>query len=99
MMKKLNKSDRQVLKAALQPPELNLEQLKIALTQGATIVDTRPYEAFAAGHIPGTINIPEDGAFTTWAGWLLKYDQPFFLNRGPGNRQPGGPRPGLYRAG
>ena len=29
--------------------------------------------------MPGTINIPANRAFTTWAGSLLPYDQPFFL--------------------
>jgi hydroxyacylglutathione hydrolase len=79
MMKKLNKTDRPVLKEILQPAELKFDQLKTALAQKALVVDTRPPEAFAGGHIPGTINIPEDSAFTTWAGWLLKYDRPFYL--------------------
>ena len=29
--------------------------------------------------MPGTINIPYDGSFVNWAGWLLSYDQPFYL--------------------
>ena len=44
-----------------------------------TIVDTRPVEAFADGHIKGTINIPLGKSFITWAGWLLPYDAPFAL--------------------
>ncbi|HET9464858.1 MAG TPA: rhodanese-like domain-containing protein, partial [Gemmatimonadales bacterium] len=34
---------------------------------------------FAAGHIPGTINIPLNRSFTTWAGWLIPYDREFYL--------------------
>ncbi len=34
---------------------------------------------FAARHIPGTINIPLDQSFTTWAGWLVPYDADFYL--------------------
>ncbi|MDH5284223.1 MAG: rhodanese-like domain-containing protein, partial [Gemmatimonadota bacterium] len=29
--------------------------------------------------IPGTIHIPLDRSFTTWAGWLLSYEEPFYL--------------------
>ncbi len=25
-------------------------------------------------HIPGTINIPYDDKFVTWAGWLLDFE-------------------------
>ena len=34
---------------------------------------------FAAAHIPGTINIPLNRAFTGWAGWLIPYDRDFYL--------------------
>ena len=34
---------------------------------------------FAVGHVPGTINIPLNAAFTTWAGWLVPYDADFYL--------------------
>jgi hydroxyacylglutathione hydrolase len=44
-----------------------------------TVVDTRPAELFAAGHIPGSINIPVGSAFTNWAGWFLSYERPFYL--------------------
>jgi len=29
--------------------------------------------------VPGTINIPLHGSFTTWAGWLLSYDRDVYL--------------------
>jgi hydroxyacylglutathione hydrolase len=80
MMKKLNKVARPVLKDGLpQPPRLELAQLQEALAQGAAVIDTRSADEFAAGHLPGTINIPEDNAFTNWAGWMLGYEQPFYL--------------------
>ncbi|MDX1520685.1 MAG: MBL fold metallo-hydrolase, partial [Anaerolineae bacterium] len=80
MMKKLNKSARNVLTSELSlPEEVDVEQLKASLDQGATVVDTRPSRAFAAGHIAGTINIPRNNDFTNWAGWLLNYNNPFYL--------------------
>lgn len=40
----------------------------------AVVVDTRRAGDYAGGFIPGTINIPLDNAFTTWAGWLIGFD-------------------------
>ena len=40
------------------------------------VVDVRPKEAFAAAHIPGSINIPLGPNLPTWAGWVLPYDKP-----------------------
>ena len=79
MMKKLNKVGRQVLKGLPQPARLGIAELKQVLEQGAMVVDTRSADEFAAGHLPSAINIPVDKSFTNWAGWLLGYDQPFYL--------------------
>ena len=50
-----------------------------ALKAGATVVDTRPAKAFVAKALPGTLSIPANRSFTTWAGSLLSYDREFFL--------------------
>ena len=39
----------------------------------------RPKEAFAAAHIPGSINIPLGHNLPTWAGWVLPYDRPILI--------------------
>ncbi|MGH7574848.1 MAG: rhodanese-like domain-containing protein, partial [Longimicrobiales bacterium] len=33
----------------------------------------------AAARVPGTVNIPLDRSFNTWAGWLIPYDRDFYL--------------------
>ena len=38
---------------------------------GATILDVRDSDAFAAGHLPGAINIGLDGSYASWCGTLL----------------------------
>lgn len=43
------------------------------------ILDTRSKEAFAAGHIPGAINIPSGSSLASWAGWVLPYDTPMLI--------------------
>jgi hydroxyacylglutathione hydrolase len=49
------------------------------VSDGAVIVDTRDKFAFAGGHLPGSLNIQDNSAFTTWAGWMLNYEDPFIL--------------------
>ena len=46
---------------------------------GAAVLDTRSSALFAAGFIPGTINIPAGRSFTTWAGSLLDPDRDIVL--------------------
>ncbi|MDQ5821821.1 MAG: MBL fold metallo-hydrolase [Actinomycetota bacterium] len=45
----------------------------LADPSGLTVLDVRPAERFAEGHVSGAINIPVDGSsFATKAGFLLK---------------------------
>jgi len=55
------------------PPLLALTpaQVKAQLEQGAIVLDTSSSDAFAAGHVPGSINIALSGQFASWAGALL----------------------------
>jgi hydroxyacylglutathione hydrolase len=78
-MKRINKEGPRVLGALPQPARLDADALGALLRRGEIVVDTRPTAAFAALHVPGTINIPRGGSFTTWAGWLLPYDRDAYL--------------------
>lgn len=78
-MKRINRDGPRVLGGLPHPPHLPDAELDALLTAGVAVVDTRSAEAFAGGHVPGTINIPLNRSFTTWAGWLLPYDQDFVL--------------------
>ena len=40
------------------------------------VVDVRPIERFAAGHIPGSVSIPLRPQFASWLGWLVSRDRP-----------------------
>jgi len=72
-MKRINKMGPAILGDFPRPAPLDLTHLDALLTSGAPIVDTRAADAYAAGLIPGTINIPLNRSFNTWAGWLLPY--------------------------
>lgn len=78
-MKRINKEGPRLLGGFHRPPRLPSRRLPELLDGGALVVDTRHAADYAAGHIPGTINIPLNQAFTTWAGWLIPYDAPFSL--------------------
>jgi glyoxylase-like metal-dependent hydrolase (beta-lactamase superfamily II)/rhodanese-related sulfurtransferase len=46
---------------------------------GATIVDARPIEAFAAAHVPGSLSNALRPAFATWLGWLADPQRPLVV--------------------
>jgi hydroxyacylglutathione hydrolase len=79
VMKRVNKEGPAVLHGLPLPEHLPFHRLEQVLGRGEPVVDTRTATAFAAGHIPGTINLPYDYSFANWAGWLLEYDRPFYL--------------------
>ena len=41
------------------------------LEEGEVALDVRPGEEFAAGHVPGSVNIALSGQFASWAGTVL----------------------------
>lgn len=46
---------------------------------GGVVVDARPVEVFAAGHIARAISIPLRPQFASWLGWLVPRDQTIVL--------------------
>jgi hydroxyacylglutathione hydrolase len=46
-------------------------ELKSMLSAGEIALDVRPGEEFAAGHVPGSVNIALSGQFASWAGTVL----------------------------
>ena len=78
-MKRINKVGPEILGGFHRPPLLGAERLQPLLDARASIVDMRAADAFAAGLIPGSINIPISRSFTTWAGWLLPYGHDVYL--------------------
>jgi|SRR5690554_194822 len=79
MMKHLNKKGPDVLKEISLPKKLSVDEFRKAMQEGFYVIDTRDKNSFAKEHIEGTINIQNNNAFSTWAGWVLKYDKPFVL--------------------
>ena len=50
-----------------------------SLPADALVIDTRKQDQFAAGHIPGSINLMNGGKFETWLGSIVGPEERFFL--------------------
>ncbi|WP_214890290.1 MBL fold metallo-hydrolase [Exiguobacterium sp. s142] len=78
MMKKVNKEGIQVTNEIARPEVVGTDRLD-TLVEATQVVDTRRGEDFAQGHVPGTINIPYNTKFVSWAGWLVNFDKDITL--------------------
>ncbi len=78
-MKQYNKSERRLLPQVPQYPKLSKDQFLSAYKKGMTLIDAREKEDFAEGFLPQSINIVGNKSFSTWAGWVLDYDEQFIL--------------------
>lgn len=79
MMKHLNKVKRPLLVEVPKHPLLTKEQFLTAYHNGMKVIDARDKSEFAQGFIPGSINIQGKNSFSTWAGWILNYEEQFML--------------------
>jgi hydroxyacylglutathione hydrolase len=77
-MKRVNRDGPAIIGQVKLPPVLTALDLPEALRRGV-VLDLRPTARFTEAHIPATLNIPMGGAFTKWAGWLLRYDRDLYL--------------------
>lgn len=78
-MKRMNRDGPRVLGEFRRPAQGNADALDAALRDGAVVVDARAWAEFRQGHVPGTVSIPLNRSFTTWAGWLVPYDRDFHI--------------------
>jgi hydroxyacylglutathione hydrolase len=78
-MKRINQAGPRLLGRMPRPARLPLSALESAVASQAPMLDTRPAAEFMLGAVPGTLNVPLNRGFTTWAGSLLPYDRDFYL--------------------
>ena len=55
------------------PPEIGPDAVRSAVAGGAHIVDARSREAFAAGHVGGSLNIELGDSFASYVGWFVPF--------------------------
>ncbi|CDO09516.1 MBL fold metallo-hydrolase [Mycolicibacterium cosmeticum] len=58
---------------------LDVDTVRRLLADGALVIDVRGIDAYAAGHVPGSISIPLRPAFASWLGWLTPPDVPLIM--------------------
>jgi hydroxyacylglutathione hydrolase len=78
-MKRINRDGPRIRGDAARPPAVDGAAVARAIAQGMPVVDTRAARVYADRAIPGTLNIPANRSFATYAGSLLPYDRDFYL--------------------
>lgn len=80
-MKRMNREGPALLSHLPEPKRIEGTIAAAAglVERGAVIIDTRPCTGFAAGHVKGTINLPYNRSFTSWAGWLIEDERPLYI--------------------
>ena len=64
----------------LSPPgKADPAEIRRRIEAGEWVVDLRSRTAFAAGHVPGSLNFGLDGSFATYLGWLIEWGSPLTL--------------------
>ncbi len=67
----INRSGAAALTELPPLPALAPAEVDALLRQNVYVVDVRPGDVFAAGHVPGSICIALSGQFASWAGGIL----------------------------
>ena len=67
----INRTGAATLKDLAPLLALSPADLQALLEQNVYVLDVRPGEQFAAGHVPGSVNIALAGQFASWAGGIL----------------------------
>jgi hydroxyacylglutathione hydrolase len=67
----INRGGAAALAELRELPAIPAARVRSMIEEGVPALDVRPPEEFAAGHVPGSINIGLSGQFASWAGSLL----------------------------
>ena len=78
-MKKVNKVGPALLAELPELKELDRSALADLLADGAFVADLRSRADYVAGHVPGTVSIPERKDFSTFVGWFVDFAKPFYF--------------------
>ncbi len=78
-MKRVNKAGPRVLGGVPRPDRLSVETMRGIDARSMAIADTREWNAYRTGHIPGVLSLPLAKSFNTDAGSLIMTDEPIVL--------------------
>jgi glyoxylase-like metal-dependent hydrolase (beta-lactamase superfamily II)/rhodanese-related sulfurtransferase len=74
-----NREDRPLAHDDEPLPILSLEQIDAAVEAGAVVVDVRPVEDVAGGHLAGSLNVSLGGRFAEQVGSIVPVGRPLVL--------------------
>jgi hydroxyacylglutathione hydrolase len=77
-MRKINQEGPPLLGILREPPALDVSEFDHLRKAGTLVLDCRSPEAFSA-HIPEALNAGTGPSFSTWAGTVLPFGQPYVL--------------------
>ena len=59
-------------------PKLSVPEIE-SIPRDVKVVDARPKERFAAGHLPDALGVELGDSFGTWVGWITEHNTPLVL--------------------
>jgi hydroxyacylglutathione hydrolase len=81
----INRRGPRVLAAPPPLARLDVDRVRVALEEGATLVDARPIASFGEAHATGSLSIEQRGVFASWLGWLVPLGHPIVFLLGDDN--------------
>lgn len=78
-MRGMNQRGPEVVGTPPAPQPMRADQVAERLEAGAIVLDARTPEAFAAGHVPGSLNVGIHGGFPTWVGTVVPPEREIVL--------------------
>jgi len=79
-----NRHERELLDDERDTPSLDVDDVLSRQAEGAVVIDGRPTELFASGHLRDSINVGLDGRFAEYAGDVLRPGQAVVVVTDPG---------------
>ena len=79
-----NRQAHDTLEETEPTPPMTIEAVLAAQADGAAVVDTRDDQAFAAGHLRGSVNVGLGGRFAEYTGEVVAPGTPIVLVADPG---------------
>lgn len=78
-MAPLNRKGPRIYGVPPKPSRLSPAEVVSLANDGVLLIDTRPRAEFAAGHIPGAVDVEEGGSLLAYIGWLVPFNSPVAL--------------------
>lgn len=75
----LNRQGASALDQIAPPVAVSAAEVRRLQAEGAIVLDTRPVTEFAAGHVPGSIQIGLSGQYASWAARIIGLDSRIIL--------------------